>query len=144
MRRALLITAVLLGAGALACEFIPLGYSIWDGDFDLRVNVSSTAGSLRAVTCQACSHSEEAEYILDHLLPPETDLWSTVADPFDGQPLTVRVPVSGRTSPCGRELDRSQFRYLVVIGQLKDGRRMGKLVDIPDCRVSREVTVSLP
>jgi hypothetical protein len=106
--------------------------------------VSSTAGPLRAVTCQACSDREEAEYTLEYLIPLETRHWSAVADPFDGQPLMVPVPVSGRTSPFGRKVHRFQFRHLVVIGQLKDGRRMGKRVEIPDCRVSREVTVSLP
>jgi hypothetical protein len=77
-------------------------------------------------------------------LRPETRLWSAVADPFEGQPLTVNVPVSGRESPWGRQLRRVQFQYLVVIGQWKDGRRMGKLVDIPDGRASREISVSLP
>ena len=144
MRRAFLIVALLVIVGALAWEFIPIQVTIWDGGFDLTVQVSSTAGPLRAVSCQAYSRREEAEHILEHLLPPETRLWSAVADPFDGKPLAVAVPLSGRVSPCGRELLRVQFQYLVVIGQLKDGRRIGKLVEIPDSRVCREVSVLLP
>jgi len=144
VRRAFLIIAVLVVAGALAWEFIPLQLTVWDGGFDLTVNVSSTAGPLKSVSCQACGGRKEAEEVLEHLLPPDLGSRSAVADPFDGQPLTVQVPVSGRASPIGRELRRSQFRYLVVIGQLNDGRRLGKLVEIPDGRESREVNVSLP
>jgi hypothetical protein len=144
MRRALLMIVLLIVVGVLAWEFIPLAVTVWDGSFDLTVRVSSTAGPLDAVSCQACGRREDADYVLEHLLPPETRRWSAVADPFDGQPLTVVVPVSGRDSPSGRELRRSQFRYLVVIGQWQDGRRMGKLVEIPDGRVFREIDVSLP
>ncbi len=144
MRRAFLIIGLSVLAGALAWEFIPIQLTVWDGGFDLTVNVSSTAGPLKSVSCQACGRREEAEEVLEYLLPPDTRQWSAVADPFDGQPLTVQVPVSGRASPMGRELRRSQFRYLVVIGQLNDGRRVGKLVEIPDGRESREVSVSLP
>jgi hypothetical protein len=144
MRRAFLIIGFLVVAGALAWEFIPIQLTIWDGGFDLTVNVSSTAGPLKSVSCQACGGREEAEEILEYLLPPDLGSSSAVADPFDGQPLRVQVPVSGRASPMGRELRRSQFRYLVVIGQLNDGRRLGKLVEIPDGRESREVSVSLP
>jgi len=144
MRRAVLTIAVVVVAGALAWEFVPLQVTIWDGGFDLTVNVSSTAGPLRSVSCQAFGRREEADEVLKYLLPPETRLWSAVADPFAGEPLTVFVPLSGRESPSGRELRRFQFRHLVVIGELRDGRRTGKRVEIPDGRVSREVSVLLP
>jgi hypothetical protein len=144
MRRVTLIIALLVVASVLAWEFIPIQVIIWDGGFDLTVNVSSTAGPLRSVSCQAFSGREEAEYVLEHLAPPESPLRSTVADPFNGQPLMVNIPLSGRDSPWGRELRRFQFRHLVVIGQLKDRSPIGKLVEIPDCRVSREVSVTLP
>jgi hypothetical protein len=142
MRRTFLILALLVVACVLAWEFIPIQVMIWDGEFDLTVHVSSSDGPLHSVSCQAFSRREDAEYVVKHLLPPE-GLWFTVADPFDGQPLTVGVPLSGRVSPWGRELGRFQFKYLVVIGQLKDGRRIGKLVEIPDSRESREVSVAL-
>jgi hypothetical protein len=144
MRRAILIIALLIVAGALAWEFGPIKVTVWDGGFDLTVNVSSSTGPLRSVSCAAFSQHEDAEFVLEHLLPPETRFCSTVADPFEGQPLIINVPVSGRDSPLGRELRRSQFRHLVVIGQLEGGRRIGKLVEIPDGRVSREVSVVLP
>jgi hypothetical protein len=147
MRRVLLTIAVLVvaagGLAFLAFEFIPLGATIWDGYFDLTVNVSSDAGRLRMVSCEAYQDRNTAEYVAKQLHLSESQLWSSVADPFDGRPLTVRVPLSGRRSPLGRELRRIQFRYLVVIGQSQDGRRFGTVVEIPDCRVSQEVSASL-
>jgi hypothetical protein len=144
MRWTLLGVAFLLIAGALLWVYTSTTYIIWDGQFDLSVRVSSSLGPPRSVSCQACSHREQAEYVLEHLLPPEGRLWSATADPFAGEPLTVNVPVSGRDSMSGRELRRGQFRWLVVIAVLPDGRRAGKLVEIPDGRVCREVSVELP
>jgi hypothetical protein len=115
-----------------------------DGSFNLAVHVSSTVGPLRSVSCEALGRREQAEVVVQKLLPPETRLWSATADPFVGKPLTVSVPLGGRESMSGRELRRTQFRYLAVIGQLQDGRRVGKWVEIPDCRVSRKVEATLP
>jgi hypothetical protein len=145
MCRKLVFIALLLVPGTAVWAYTSTTYIIWDGEFDLTVHVSSDyPGPPRSVTCQALGFREDAEHVLEHLLPPETRLWSTTADPFAGEPLTVHVPQSGRDSTSGRELRRFQFRYLVVIAELPDGRRVGKLVDIPDCRMSREVSVALP
>ena len=143
MRRAFLTIAALVIAGVLAWEFSPFPVTIWDGGFNLTVHVTSPAGPLHSVSCQAFGRREQTEEVLEYLLPPESLGYSAVADPFVGEPLKVYVPVSGRDSPSGRTLRRTQFRYLVVIGQWQDGRRAGKLVEIPDGRVSREVSVVL-
>jgi hypothetical protein len=140
MRRALVITALVILITAVAIEFTAM--TIWDGSFDLTVKVTSSDGPIEAVWCQA-ENRESAEFALKDL-KLEPSRWSAAADPFRGQPLTVPVPISGRDSPLGRELGRTQFRDLVVIAQVRDGRRLGKLVEIPDCRVSREVSVQFP
>ncbi|MBX7102568.1 MAG: hypothetical protein K1X57_00700 [Gemmataceae bacterium] len=144
MRRVLIAGVAVLGLGVLAWEFIPVLVIIWDGGFDLTVRIECPEGRPLAVTCEAFGRREYAEEAVAHLLPPESRSWSTVVDPFDGQPITVQVAVSGRDSPFGRELRRSQFPFLAVIAVLPDGRRVGKVVDIPDGRVSREVSVALP
>jgi hypothetical protein len=144
MLRWVLMIAILVAASLLAWEFVPLQVTIWDGGYELAVHVSATAGPLRSVSCEAFSRAEDAQHALEYTLPPETSTWSATADPFTGEVLKVRVPVSGRDSPCGRELRRFQFRYLLVIGHLQNGRRVGKVVEIPDGRVSREITVVLP
>src|SRR5262249_37816467 len=144
MRKILIVLGLFGLSGAISWVYTSARYVIWDGGFDLTVNVSSTAGLPRSVSCQAFGHKEEAEQALDYLLSPETRLWSVVVDPFEGKPITLFVPTSGTASMSGRELSRVQFRYLVVIATLPDGRRVGKLAEIPDSRQSREVSVALP
>ena len=144
MRRTILTLTAVLVAGFLAWEFVPLEKKICDGSFDLTVRVECLAGQPRSVSCEAFGRLMQAEEALAVLMPPESRRWSAVADPFDGRPLTVGVPVSWRESPLGRQYRRTQFRYLVVIATMQDGERIGKLVDIPDSRESREVSVSLP
>src|SRR5262245_40391156 len=112
MRRKLVAIALLLVAGAAVWVYTSTTYIIWDGGFDLTVRVSSDPGPPRSVTCQAFGCREDAECMLEHLLPPETRLWSATAAPFTGKPLTVHVPLSGRNSMSGRELSRFQFRWL--------------------------------
>ncbi len=144
MRTASVVVGSLALAFALAWEFAPLQVTIWDGGYDLTVNVTSEVGPLRSVSFKACGQREVADWILENPLHAEAQA-SVVADPFDGKPLSLSLPLSGRTSPLGRELRLSQqCRYLVVIGRLQDGRRLAKIVDIPDSRESREVSVSLP
>lgn len=144
MRRKLLVTALLLVAGGLLWVYTSATHVLWGGRFDLTVRVSSTPGPPRAVSCEAFGRREHAEFALEHLLPPETRTWSAVADPFAGEPLTVGVRVSGRQSMSGRQLRRTQDEYLVVVAVLPDGRRVGKLVAIPDGRACHEVGVELP
>jgi hypothetical protein len=140
MIRLIAIISAIVIAGLLAWEFVPLQVARWDGGYDLTVLVASPPGTLRAVSCEAFSKREGA---LQSMESPEVS-WSAVAQPFSGEPLTVHVPMSGRASPCGRELKRSQFGYLLVIGDLPDGQRVGKVVKIPDGRVSRTTRVQLP
>jgi hypothetical protein len=144
MPRKPLAVVLVLVTGGLVWFYTSAQYIIWDGGFDLTVHVTSSAGPLRSVTCRAYGQRDDAEQAAKYLLPPESDLWAAQADPFTGEPLTLNIPLSGRDSMSGRELSRFQFRHLVVIGQLQDGRRVSKLVEIPDCRVSRDVSVALP
>ena len=141
MRRTLLILAAVIVAGFLAWEFVPIYVARCSGSFDLTVRVE---GRPRSVSCEAVGSLREAEEALAVLLPPDTRMWSAIVDPFDGRPLEVRVAVNWRESPLGRQYWRTQFRYLVVIATMPDGERIGKLVDIPDSRESKQVTVSLP
>jgi hypothetical protein len=144
MWRALVATVTVLAAGVLAWEFVPLAVTIWDGGFDLTVRIESPAGRPRSVTCESFGRREYADEAVALLRPPQSRSWSAVADPFDGRPLTVPVAVSGRDSPLGRKLRRFQFRFLAVIAVLPDGSQVGKVVEIPDGRASREVLVILP
>ena len=143
MRRMAVLT-LLLTAVSAGWIYTSTTYTIWNGVCDLSVRVMSDSGPPRSVTCQAFGRRDEAAYALEHLLPPETGLWSATAEPFTDDPLTVRVPLSGQDSMSGRELQRFQFRYMVVVAEYPNGRRVGKLVHLPDCRESREISITLP
>jgi hypothetical protein len=80
------------------------------------------------------------------LAPPETRTHAAVADPFAGAPLAVPVPISYKTRSAllWSNSRYNQMRFLVVIVQYRDGRREGRLVEIPDLRVSRSLRVEFP
>lgn len=137
----LLLTGFL--SGGLAWVYTSAQYMIHDGHFDLTVNVIDHGSRFRAVHCEAYGTRDVAEIVAQQLQPSDPAYFAT-ADPFAGEPLTVRVPCSGRESMSGRELRRMQFGYLAVIGELPDGRKVGSVVEIPDGRVSQEVNVTLP
>jgi hypothetical protein len=54
------------------------------------------------------------------------------------------VPVSGRRSPFGREMERVQFKSLVVQVEYEDGERSTMVSEIPDGRTTQTVTVEFP
>jgi hypothetical protein len=141
-RRQLGIALVLLVAGLLWI-YVSFPYVHWDGGFDLTVNVSSACGPVRSVTCQSFGNRNDAIEAMQHRLP-ERGRFSATDEPFTGSPLKVFVPVSGRDSMSGRQLDSGQFRYLAVIGECRDGRQFGTVVDIPDYQESHVVDVTFP
>jgi hypothetical protein len=128
---------------AIAIEFSV--YQAWVGGYDLTIHVSSESGPLRVVQCTAYSKLDpvEAEYIVATWPESQRTIHTVKADPFLGQALKLCVQMDGRTSPFGRDLGQSQFRQLLVIGQLWDGRIVSNVVDIPDPRTSREIRIAL-
>ena len=90
-----LIVVVIVLVSVFLWEFIPVQVIVWDGGFDLTVTVSSNAGPLRSVSCQAFGHCDSADFAVEQFLPMEADQWSTTVEPFTGAPLTVFVPLSG-------------------------------------------------
>lgn len=122
--------------------------TIWDdGLWPLSVTVSSVTGSpIASVSAEAFSSEAVARSTLEHLTPPETRTYSAVADPFIGEPLPVLVPTSYQTRSAlvWSQSRYNQMRLLVVIVEYQDGRREGRLVEIPDLRQSRSVSVVFP
>jgi hypothetical protein len=121
--------------------------TICDGGFDLTVHVSSQPGPPQSVSCEVIYRREAAEQVLEHLAQPPPQrgpVMAVTADPFAGEPLTVHVPVSWWESMSGRRLTRPRPLWLVVIAVLPDGRRVGKLVEVPDRGATRQVSVELP
>lgn len=122
-----------------------LPVAVWDGRFPLTVHVSSTAEDVRSITCSVFQSREIADYAVEN--PSEREFWSFRAvtiEAFDGKPFDIDVPVSGKSSLLGRDISRMQFQYLAVKAELKDGRRVAKVVEIPDGRRMRYLFLKLP
>jgi hypothetical protein len=108
--------------------------------------VSASGSPIASVSGEAFTSERWAGSSLEHLAPSEGRIDSAVADPFAGKPLAVPVPTSYKTRSallwsCSRY---NQMRHLVVIVQYRDGRREGRLVEIPDLRESRSLRVEVP
>jgi hypothetical protein len=143
VQRRLLALFVLGIAAVIFCFYTFAPVAVWDGGFELTVNVSNPKSVLRSVKCEPFYHRSDAELAIEQPTDPSLT-WSSVADPFVGNPLKVFVRVSGRDSMWGWKLSRMQFQWLAIIGLLDDGRQCSKVVEIPDGRVSRIARVSLP
>ncbi len=60
-----------------------------------------------------------------------------------GEPFEVWVPIDTRISGLGLTNKQVQTNYLVLVAVLADGRRVAKVVELPEANESREVTVRL-
>jgi len=140
----------------LICLTIPLGVVQWIlyleptilsvGYAPLTINFRPTTDRpIRAVTVEAVNTLEDAESACQYALPPESPSRSAEQRPFVGQPLRIEVMTTSRRTGTLLPRERhGQLRYLVVIVEYEDGERKGTLVNIPDLRKSRTVTVVLP
>ena len=136
---------VVLMAGAIG--FVPF-WTIWDdGNWPLTVTVRSTSGSaIRAVSAEALDETDSVRYFLDQPIPPDDKHHSASQTPFVGEPLIVNVPTSStiRGSLLWSYTRYYQYRKLVVVVEYQDGKREGRVVDIPDLHKNRMVTMEVP
>lgn len=148
MRRWRIIPVVAVLAALVVWLLAFRSHIVWDGSYELSVHIE-TDRPVRAVVCESISGpedraEEELAWVKTFGRPEAPGPWSTVRERYDGQPIPVQVAVSGKDSYLGYELERSQFRYLVVVVTYPDGSRQGKVVDIPDERLSHKVRVTFP
>ena len=155
MRRILLVSVLLVLAAFLLIEFC--GVSVCDGAYTLQVQVRSASGTpIEAVRCDACSDAHcgfDDPRELEKLVAagafkersPSGGRWEVTAQPFRGAALPVSIRMTQRVSIClERDLGYSQFRALLVAIEYAGGKRLGKVVPIPDGRVAQSVTVTVP
>ncbi len=145
MNKRLVVGLILLLGGAICLT--PLQTIRGNGSSPLSVMVVSESNSpIESVSCEVFSTVDSAQSSLEYLAPPETRLFSAVQGQFRGEPFEVTVPTSD-TVHCAlfwRHSRYNQMRQLLVIGQYCDGRREGRLVEIPDLRQVRSLRVELP
>lgn len=139
IRAGRILAGVVLCAG-LAWYLLP--ETRWSGGYSLTVHLQSADARPQSVACSPFHRREDAEKAIsaESLGSPE---WDVVADPFDGRPISLDVPVAGQAW-LGQERGRVQPQYLAVVAMMPENRRVGRIVEIPDGRVTKELTVSLP
>jgi hypothetical protein len=155
MRTALFVVLATTVAGLALVECS--GVSLCDGSYALGVRVVSASGvPLEAVNCEVLSHAtdalsdpSQAEQVLaspDFRERSPSGLgWQVTARPYVGEELAVSVWFTDRVSVLlGRQLGFSQARALVVAVEYRDGKRAGKVVEIPDRAAARSVMVTVP
>src|SRR5262249_44674811 len=115
-----------------------------EGNFPLTVHVASASHApIQAVSCQAFVRQGDASTAAEQGLPPEATDWTTSADPFTGEPLSLELPFTARVSAFGRTLREFQHRALAVIVTFRDGSRVSKVVAIPHRKAAQSVTVTV-
>jgi hypothetical protein len=128
--------------GTLAC--LPfLSVAVWDGQATLAVDLDDrTGGSIVAVWAIPLHGAKDAEAFLRYHGAPDWGLRDVgwVA----GQPFTVRVMTSGRTTSWGAELSYSQAGPLALRIDYADGTHRNLTARIPDLRVEKRLKVVVP
>lgn len=125
----------------LALSFLQV--SVGSGYYSLTVHIQSSTPPTR-VYCEAVAKPAHSEFVLKSQWPTSASVGGTLADPFSGAPLTVRVPCSDRSRLFGIVTSRMQFRSLFVRAEFPEGKKQHQVVEIPDRMDSRQVTVSFP
>lgn len=136
--------------------------TICDGGYDLEVRLSSssqtpiravhygTASSMQSLQEAFPIQGRKADEVIADIDPSELKRWGEieweVIEPFKGQPFAAFVRTTDRISVVlGRELTYHQAsRALVVLAEYGNGKRICKIAEIPDGRVSRSLSVALP
>ena len=125
----------------------PITY-LGEGCYRLTVYVHCTDEMPGKVACFPVANREWANQLCDRSPEPEffheegSD--STLVKNFGGEPINMRLSFGSVSNIFGREVECYQYRFLIVCAEWTDGRRICKVVDIPDKRVSREIRVEIP
>ena len=144
MHRKWLILNLLLIAGGLLWLYTSVPWIHWSGGYDLTIHVKADPGLVDSIACESFLRREDAEGAFGCRFASAFARCPAKADPFVGQPLTIYINQGGQDAMSGRELSRTQYRFIVVFGLLHTGGQVSKVVEIPDGRVSREISVELP
>jgi hypothetical protein len=151
MRYVLAIICCAALAGFLAFLLVPYQTGIIaDGGYDLTIRVKSKSRNpIKAVTCQAFGQLAWAQEMAEYLPGPQSyESYWVKAEPYAGEDLKLMIPFSEhiRTPMFGSPYlkSESQFRGLLVVAELENGKRVGTAVEIPHRKDARSVDVEVP
>lgn len=142
-----LVFLVGIGLG-VACALVSAAlielHGVGSPRYELRLESTSP---LRSAGAEVCGSRESAEFIAARMSPDECDFRFDPHRPFSERRLTILVTSTTRHYGLPRRVDYTQERHVAVVAVLADGRRVAKVVELPDARAwedePREVTVRL-
>jgi hypothetical protein len=139
LRRTIFLSLAL--GGGLYLAYGVMVVAVGSGAIYPNVRLVS-ATPIRVAGVEAIGRPDGLEYPIEYAGP--NNLRYPVPDEgLRGGWFETRVPTASRTNGFGCEYGYCQRRYLAVVADLADGRRVAKVVELPDGRESREVTVAL-
>lgn len=137
------VLAVLVGIGGLVLFYDASVVSLCSCAYELSIVVyDDRIADIEELTCEAFGIIDDAEF-QHYVRRPWKPFYGVSAPHFRGEPVIVTIPYGDRVSPLGRSRPTYPFTKLVIVAQYKDGRRSGKLVDIPKPSEAQSIVVSL-
>lgn len=137
------LVILLLALGTL--DFLA-GRKIGTGSYELTVFVHCNDELPSKVACCAISRREYGERICERLPEPEhlceEGYNSAFVTQFVGEPIKMRLWLESDITLF--RANYYHYRFLIVCAEWVNGRRMCKVVEIPEKRVSREIHVEIP
>jgi hypothetical protein len=116
--------------------------AVWDGHFDLRVSLEGRLEGIDEVAAATVASNKYAELLV--VDPGTREIYPVPVPWINGEPFVVQVRCSGRTSGFGRETDYYQHQLLILRITYRDGAVKYIPAEIPDGRVTRRISVSIP
>ncbi len=135
------VIVLLVVVGFLFYEFGMV--AMCDGRFPVTVTIKSTATAPLTKVAYAVMPSEAIahEFIQRSDDPVSAFIFQDVPE-FDGDPFTVDVQFSLKSSSLGREWDYHQFEAIVLLLEFKNGQKVLEVVPIPDRDEPRTIHVT--
>jgi hypothetical protein len=132
---------ILLPIGFLnLVEFVPLGMIRGIGSQQIVVRIQSPNGMPTACRTYAAYSRQEAQLAL-----AEFSLYAQFGTRQTGKRFTLLVTTTRSASPIlMRSLSHTEPNWLAIVAEWPDGRKEGKVVEIPRDDAMREVTVEFP
>lgn len=132
---------LLLAVVAVLLAVVPLltYIAVWDGRFQLNVTIESVE-PFHAAQYDYFWKRDIAQIVLSG--GEESDSWEFAQ--LSGSAFVLDLPCSGRINFYGHESSYSEPRYVVAKITLKNGEIVRKLIEVPQGRGARSVTISLP
>jgi hypothetical protein len=132
---------VLMGLLAIIALLNPV--AVWDGHFQLNMDIHSRSSqAVEHVSCAFSFRRADAEWLSESDSLEATLLFQAVRE-FDGQNYVAYGQSSGRTW-WGIDYGYTAHRFVVLRIDCEDGKQVRTVVEIPNVRGPRSVTVEIP